>query len=108
MTSCAEGLGPGVPVSRIHEIHNREVEKAGYAPTAKDKRIGHGLGIDPTEPPSLSGTDPTILEPGMVVTLEPRFKTEYGTAHIEEDFVITENGYEMLSGGEGREILVLD
>jgi Xaa-Pro aminopeptidase len=107
LTSCAEALGPGVPVSRIHEIHNREVEKAGHPPVPKGKRIGHGLGIDPSEPPSISGDAPTILEPGMVVTLEPRFPTSYGGAHIEEDFVITENGCEWLSGGQSKEILIV-
>jgi Xaa-Pro dipeptidase len=107
LTRCAQALGPGVPVSDIHRIHNEEVQRAGYAPAPPGKRIGHGLGIDPSEPPSLSGEDPTILEPGMVVTVEPRFDADYGMAHVEEDFIITENGAEMLSGGQGREISIV-
>jgi Xaa-Pro aminopeptidase len=43
----------------------------------------------------------------MVVTVEPRFDADYGMAHVEEDFIITENGAEMLSGGQGREISIV-
>jgi Xaa-Pro aminopeptidase len=32
---------------------------------------GHGLGIDIHEPPSISKSNPTILQPGMIITVEP-------------------------------------
>ena len=32
---------------------------------------GHGLGLDIHEPPSLNGQNPTILQPNMVITIEP-------------------------------------
>lgn len=104
MTRCIEALGPGVPVARIHQVHNEELERAGYPPLPPGKRVGHGLGLDPSEPPSLSAAEDTLLEPGMVVTIEPRFNADYGLAHLEEDLVITENGCEWLSGGESREL----
>jgi Xaa-Pro dipeptidase len=34
-------------------------------------RMGHGLGLDVTEPPSIAPGDETRLEEGMVITLEP-------------------------------------
>jgi Xaa-Pro aminopeptidase len=107
MTRCIEALGPGVPVARIHDIHNQELARAGYPPLPPGKRVGHGLGIDPSEPPSLSAAEDTILEPGMVVTIEPRFDADYGLAHLEEDLLITENGYEWLSGGQSQELKVV-
>ena len=106
-TRCIKALGPGVPVKRIHDIHNEELVRAGYPPLPPGKRIGHGLGIDPSEPPSLSAAEDTILEPGMVVTIEPRFNAVYGLAHLEEDLLITENGYEWLSGGQSQELKIV-
>ena len=38
-----------------------------------------------------------ILEPGMVITIEPGFATRYGSFHCEEDVVVTERGCEVVS-----------
>ena len=100
-------LGPGVPVTRFHALHDAELKRAGYPPLPPSKRIGHGLGLDPSEPPSLSGEDDTVLEPGMVVTLEPRFNAAYGLAHIEETFVITDAGSELISGGQSKRLITV-
>ena len=45
-------------------------EPAGRADTPIG-RMGHGLGLDLTEPPSIAADDATVLEAGMVITLEP-------------------------------------
>lgn len=61
-------------------------------------RFGHGLGMQLTEPPSLIPADHTVLEPGMVLTLEPG--VELGPERWlvnEEDIVIGEGGAEWLS-----------
>ena len=34
-------------------------------------RMGHGLGLQLTEPPSIMQSDQTILEKNMIITLEP-------------------------------------
>lgn len=107
ITACQDALGPDILVSRIHQIHNQQAEAAGFPGAPSAKRIGHGLGIDASEPPSLSAEDDTVLEPGMVVTLEPRFPSEYGTAHIEETYVITEDGYEMISSGQSQFLTIV-
>jgi Xaa-Pro dipeptidase len=107
ISKCASALGPGVPMADIHRLHNEELARLGFDPLPAGKRIGHGLGIDPSEPPSLSADTDALLEPGMVVTVEPRFPASYGKAHIEEVYVITENGYEMISGGEGRDLSIV-
>jgi len=61
-------------------------------------RIGHGLGIDLTEPPSLTAFDETILRTGMVMTLEPGMNYGQGLTMVhEENIVITDDGVELLS-----------
>ena len=60
-------------------------------------RIGHGLGLDVTELPHVAEHDPTVLEPGMVITVEPGVATAYGTFHVEENALVTEAGCEVLS-----------
>ncbi len=66
----------GVDGSMIHAYTARFFESRGY-PTNFDKKpegfihgLGHGVGIDIHEPPSL-GSTPCILEEGNVVTAEP-------------------------------------
>ena len=41
--------------------------------------------------------DPTELEPGMVITVEPGFATDYGTFHVEENALCTDEGFTLLS-----------
>jgi Xaa-Pro dipeptidase len=62
-------------------------------------RVGHGLGRTPTELPSLSEDDPTILVEGMIMTVEPGVATEFGTFHIEENVLITRDGPQLLTDG---------
>jgi Xaa-Pro dipeptidase len=62
-------------------------------------RVGHGLGTVVTEQPSLAEDDPTLLAPGMILTIEPGIATDYGTFHIEENVLITSNGPRVLTEG---------
>ena len=59
--------------------------------------VGHGVGLDVTEPPHIAESDSTILQPGMVITLEPGVATEYGTFNVEENVLVTPEGCEVLS-----------
>jgi Xaa-Pro aminopeptidase len=62
-------------------------------------RVGHGLGMVVTEPPSINEEDPSRLLAGMIVTIEPGVATPFGTFHIEENVLITEKGHEVLTDG---------
>ena len=71
-------------------------------------RLGHGLGMQLTEWPSLVHADRTELCPGMVLTLEPSVAVGPGRILVhEEDIVITESGAEWLSPLAPRDLPVL-
>jgi Xaa-Pro aminopeptidase len=92
---------PGVAVAEIAARLNEGTRKLDLpvvsATSILAGRVGHGIGYDITEPPHLSETDPTLLEPGMVISIEPGVATDFGLFHAEENVVVTEAGYEVLS-----------
>lgn len=71
------------------------------APGGSVGRMGHGIGLLAPEPPSINAEDDTVLEPGMVLTLEPSMSfTVNGSARImahEENLAVTEDGFELLT-----------
>ncbi len=66
-------------------------------------RLGHGLGMQLTEWPSIIQADRTVLKPGMVLTLEPSVETKDGRIMVhEENIVITPEGAEFLNKPASR------
>ena len=84
------------------------VTTGGRAETSAG-RLGHGLGMQLTEWPSLIPDDRTVLEPGMVLTLEPSVEVAPGRFIVhEENIVITEGGANYLSPLAERDLPVLE
>jgi len=65
------------------------VERLGL-PTLGFGRLGHGIGLTATEPPSNVEHDPTILEAGMVITCEPAASMDDGLYCTEQIVVVGE------------------
>ena len=71
-------------------------------------RLGHGLGMQLTEWPSHAAFDDTVIEQGMVLTLEPSLG--YGDGRImvhEENIVVRASGAELLSIRAAPELPVI-
>lgn len=71
-------------------------------------RVGHGLGLEMPEPPSISTLDTSALKSGEIVCIEPNFFVDgVGWLVSEEEVVITERGHELLSPPFPRELPVI-
>ena len=61
-------------------------------------RTGHGLGLEPHEDPSLDPGSKTVLEVGMVFTVEPGiYVPGWGGVRIEDDLVVETDGCRLLT-----------
>jgi len=93
-----------------------DVSKAMYSILQKEGfssnsigRMGHGLGLQLTEPPSIMPNDSTVLQENMVLSIEPCFEYAPGTMLVhEENILITNNGYERLTSRTPRTIPIIN
>lgn len=71
-------------------------------------RLGHGLGTELTEWPSLIDWQDVVLQTGMVITLEPSLSIEDGKMMVaEENIVITDGAPRLLSSRCPRDLVVI-
>jgi len=71
-------------------------------------RYGHGIGMQLTEPPSLVGFDDTVLQPGMVITLEPGIRIGPGKIMVQEENIVIRDGEpELLTRRAPRDLPVI-
>ena len=97
---------PGVRASEIFKEAVEGVREAGN-PHYRRHHVGHGIGIEPYEPPFLTETSEDILEEGMVVNVEtPYYEMGFGGVQLEDTIVVTNDGYRPLTK-LNRDLLVL-
>jgi len=99
---AVKALSPGVPVAEIAKICANGLISRGFDASFECGRMGHGMGLLSTEPSSVTPFDETILQEGMIINLEPGIVKDYGVFDIEENMVITNDGYKILSGGSRK------
>lgn len=69
----------------------------------------HGVGLDGVEPPFVGNHDELLMEPGMVLALEEIIYADSGeTFHLEENVIVTDDGYELLSQIDSGLYLIAD
>ncbi len=91
-----EVIRPGVAVGSIVAAVSDALDRAGLQ-RLEAGRIGHGIGLQSSEPPDVALTDATVLEPGMVITVEPAIVRDHGIYQVEQNVAVTGTGYENLS-----------
>lgn len=87
---------PGMPVAEIAAAVRARCAELGV-PLIGYGRLGHGIGLSATEPPSLAEWDATTLEAGMVITVEPAVEHESGLYCTEQVVAVTNDGPDLLS-----------
>jgi len=108
-----EAARPGSRACDVFAAMNGVI--SGSGPGAGIGRMGHGIGLLAPEPPSINAADRTLLEPGMVITLEPSLAYEVPGPSgqerrimvFEENIVIRPHGCELLSRRAPREMPVI-
>jgi Xaa-Pro aminopeptidase len=104
--AVAAGLQAAGPGARFCDLHAAMEAVVRLGPGSG--RLGHGLGMELTEGPSIIPADRTVLAPGMVLTLEPSVRVEGGRLMVhEEDIVIEPGGAWFLSRPAGPELQVI-
>ncbi len=100
LAAQSEGIRAIRPGVRMCDVYLRAWERLDEAGLARrfTHGLGHGIGLDIHEPPSLSKRAVAPLKAGMVVTVEPGvYFPGVGGVRIEDDILVTETGARVLS-----------
>lgn len=85
---CIAAMHPGMPLRDVHSLAVRLFEQKGVA-RQFTHGLGHGVGLETHESPSLSPRGQGVLEDGMVVTVEPGlYYPEWGGVRWEYTIVV--------------------
>jgi Xaa-Pro aminopeptidase len=96
-----KSIKPGITAGDLAGACIDALVEYGFDPSSFDcGRMGHGMGLMSTEPPSITKQDQTVLREGMIINIEPGFVKDNGVFNIEENVVVTKNGAEILSGAK--------
>jgi Xaa-Pro dipeptidase len=107
MEAALSAAKPGASVAEVARAGIAFLKRAGFSEQWLG-RAGHGTGLAMPEPPSILDTETTLLVPGMVICIEPNYVVDgYGPIVAEEQIVVTERGYELLSRRASRNLPVL-
>ncbi|MFA6384093.1 MAG: Xaa-Pro peptidase family protein [Candidatus Omnitrophota bacterium] len=91
-------IKPNVAAGRIDQAARQYIRDKGYGKYFMHS-LGHGLGLEIHEAPSLSPKVEQVLRPGMVFTVEPGIYLpgKFGI-RIEDMVLVTRKGHEVISG----------
>ena len=99
-------IKPGLTGMEVDKQAREYISSKGYGKYF-GHGLGHGVGLNVHEAPRLSTSGENILEPGMVVTVEPGiYLPGKGGVRIEDLVVVTENGYDNLVSSK-KDLIIL-
>lgn len=87
----------GVTTGEVHAAAVAVIEAHGFG-GAMQHRTGRGIGLSDPEFPEIKANDPTVLEAGMLLGIEPGVYVQgVGGARYGDTILVTETGYEALT-----------
>ncbi len=87
-------MRPGVTAESVHAEYAQVIKTAGYD---YPFRCGRATGFSFLEKPQLVTGDKTVLQPGMVLAVDGSVSVDTFRAQVGDSFIITEDGYEILT-----------
>ena len=83
---------------------NKKIEDFGFM-VKGEGRYGHGVGLQLTEPPSISSFDNAIIQENMVLTIEPSLEYKPGKLIVhEENIFVSKDGPVLLTKRAPKEL----
>src|SRR4029077_14464855 len=96
-TRAMEVMAPGVPAGEVELATVRLAEELGVSANLRHL-VGHSIGLEGQEAPLLDRGEETVLEAGMVFTVEPGvYIEELGGFRHSDTVVITEDGCRVMT-----------
>ena len=95
--AAVDAVAPGISVGDVDRAARKSLQKSGLAKYFTHS-TGHGVGLEIHEAPRVAAGQTEILQPGMVITIEPGvyLPGKWGV-RIEDMVVVTERGCEVLT-----------
>lgn len=95
--SALQAVKPGKTGKELDAIARKIISDKGYGKYF-GHGLGHGVGLEVHELPHVNHLGEQVMQPGMVITIEPGvYIPEYGGVRIEDLLTVTEDGYQLLS-----------
>jgi Xaa-Pro aminopeptidase len=97
---------PGISCKDLDEVARSYIRDNGYGDYF-GHGLGHGIGLEIHEMPTLSPRSTAVLEEGMVITIEPGiYIPGFGGVRIEDTVVVTVDGCDVITSAD-KQLLVL-
>ena len=104
--AAIDAVRPGVQAGKVDLAARKVLRKAGFA-SYFTHSTGHGVGLEIHEPPRLGKGQTELLQPGMVITIEPgAYIPGLGGVRIEDMVLVTETGCQILTP-TSKELMIL-
>ena len=93
---CNMQLTAGNTPAHVIEVVDKYLAERGLK-TMGVGRVGHGVGIETTEYPSLAAFEDITFEVGNVFACNPNFSNELGFINAEDNWAVTTGEPDLLS-----------